>query len=93
MDDPYFLTLAGLTLAGILFAMASSIGEAVATWRRIRRYTSQLPPGDFIPADCLCPILGIDAERLKDFTGKKMLSRFEAEEIIRNLVTREWWQL
>lgn len=93
MDDPYFMTLAGLMLTGLLFVIGSSVYEYVSSWRKIHHYTSQLPPGEFLPAEALCPILGIDHDRLKDFTNKKIVPRFEAEKIIRDLVTKEWWQL
>jgi|GEM_PF-3579070 len=90
MKDPYFITLVGVASLALLYMMVCSIYEAVNTWRKIGRYAGQLPPDDHFAAEALCPILGIDADRLHDFTRKEVISRYEAERIIRELVTQEW---
>jgi len=91
MKDPYFLTLAGVTILALLYVAGGAVYEFVANWRKVSHYRGQLPEDEFFPAEVLCEILGIDEDRLQDFTRQKMISHYDAEKIIKRLVDQDWW--
>jgi len=90
-SDPYFLVLAGLMGFGLLYTFGSSIYESINFHIKLKKYTSQLPDGEFIPSDCLCSILEMSPERLKEITGKTTIRRYEAEVIIKDMIANDWW--
>ncbi len=90
-SDPYFLVLAGLMGIGLLYTFCSSIYESVSLHIKFKKYASKLPDGELIQADCLCSILEMSPERLKEITGKTTIRRYEAEKIIKDMISSDWW--
>ncbi|MBN2643078.1 MAG: hypothetical protein JXR78_15605 [Victivallales bacterium] len=90
-SDPYFLILSFVMGLGLIYTFGSSIWESIHLYCKFRKYASKLPAGDFIPSESLCEVLDMSPERLKELNGKPIMPRYEAEKIIKEMISKEWW--